>query len=102
MQTALCISRIMNYNFDLGVAWLTNKQRRGAPVHKDATNAFLKELLEVAFLHEQDEHLNSWVDPATSTLPASVINTAVAYVQGHALAAWVRENKCKRWLRRAD
>ena len=40
---------------------------------------------------EKDEgHLNSWVDPATSTLPASVINTALTYAQGDGLAAWVR------------
>ena len=91
IQTALCISCIANYNFDLGVAWLTSKQRRGAPVHKDATHASLLELFEVAFLSEPDAHLNSWVDPPTSTLPLTVIKTAVAYAQGHGLACWVRE-----------
>ena len=86
-----CISCIANYNFDLGVEWLTSKQRRGAPVHTDATHATLLELLEEAFLSEADAHLNSWVDPPTSTLPLTVIKTAVAYAQGHGLACWVRE-----------
>ena len=90
LQTALCISCISNYNFDLGVAWLTSKERRGAPVPSDATNASLKVLLEDAFLQQADEHLNSWADPATSTLPASVIKTALTYAQGDGLAAWVR------------
>ena len=90
LQIALCISCISNYNFDLGVAWLTSKQRRGAPVHSDATNDSLKLLLEDAFLQQADEHLNSWADPATSTLPASVIKTALTYAQGDGLAAWVR------------
>ena len=91
MQTALCISCISNYNFDLGVAWLTSKERRGAPVPSDATNASLKVLLEDAFLQQADDHLNSWVDPATSTLPFTVIKTALAYAQGDGLAAWVRQ-----------
>ena len=90
MQTALCISCITNYNFDLGVVLLTSKERRGAPVHSDATNASLKLLLEDAFLQQEDEHLNSWVDPATSTWPATVIKTAFAYAQGNGLASWVR------------
>ena len=91
IQIALCISCIANYNFDLGVEWLTSKQRRGAPVHTDATHATLLELLEEAFLSEANAHLNSWVDPPTSTLPLTVIKTAVAYAQGHGLACWVRE-----------
>jgi hypothetical protein len=33
----------------------------------------------------------SWVDPATSTLPVSVIRTALGYAQGHRLASWVRD-----------
>ena len=90
LQTALCISCISNYNFDVGVAWLTSKERRGAPVHSDATNDSLKLLLEDAFLQQPDEHLNLWNDPATSTLPATVIKTAMAYVQGNCLADWVR------------
>ena len=92
LQTALCITSISNYNFDLGVAWLTSKKRRGAPVPSDATNDSLKELLEDAFLQQADGHLNSWVDPATSTLPATVIKTALAYAQGDGLAAWVRDS----------
>ena len=91
IQTALCISCIANYNFDLGVEWLTSKQRRGAPVHTDATHATLLELLEEAFLSEPDAHLKSWVDPPTSTLPLSVIKTVMAYAQGHDLASEVRE-----------
>jgi len=91
IQTALCISCIANYNFDLGVDWLTSKQRRGAPVHTDITHAALLDLLQEAFLSEADAHLNSWVDPPTSTLPLTVIKTAVAYAQGHGLASWVRE-----------
>jgi hypothetical protein len=91
LQTALCMSCIMNYNFDLGVAWLTSKERRGAPVNSDVTNADLKSLLEDAFLQLPHDHLMSWVDPATSTLPATVIKTALAYAQGHGLASWVRE-----------
>ena len=90
LQTALCITSISNYNFDLGVAWLTSKKRRGAPVPSDATNDSLKELLEDAFLQQADGHLNSWVDPATSTLPVSVIKTALTYAQGDGLAAWVQ------------
>ena len=95
VQTALCISCIHNYDFDLGVAWLTSKERRGAPVHRDATNESLKALLEDAFLHQSDDHLNSWVDPATSTLLATVIKTALAYAQGHALASWAREKNVR-------
>ena len=91
MQTALCISCITNYSFDLGVVWLTSKERRGAPVPSDATNDSLKELLEDAFLQQADGHVNSWVDPATSTLLATVIKTALAYAQGDGLAAWVRD-----------
>ena len=91
LQTALCISCIQNYNFDSGVAWLTSKERRGAPVPSDATIDELKSLLEEAFLQLPQDELMSWVDPATSSLPATVIKTALAYAQGHCLASWVRD-----------
>ena len=91
LQIALCISCIQNYNFDLGVAWLTSRSRRGARVPSDATTEELKTVLEDAFLQLSQDDLMSWVDPATSTLPVSVIRTALGYAQGHRLASWVRE-----------
>ena len=91
LEIALCISCMTNYDFDLGVAWLRSKERRGAPVPTDATANELKSLLEDAFLELPHDHLMSWVDPATSSLPTTVIKTALAYAQGHGLASWVQE-----------
>ena len=90
LEIALCISCILNYDFELGIAWLTDKRRRGAPVPNEVTHDELKAILEDAFLEMPQDHLMSWVDPPTSSLPRGVIKTAMAYAQGHGLATWVR------------
>jgi hypothetical protein len=95
LETALCISCIMNYDFDLGVEWLMNNERRGAPVPADSTATELKSLLEDAFLKLPLDPLMSWVDPPTSSLPSTVIKTAMRYAQGHGLATWVREKNVR-------
>ena len=91
LQTALCISCMTNYDFDVGVAWLLSKERRGAAVPTDATADELKSLLEDAFLQLPQDRLNCCVDTTSSTFPRTVMKTASAYAQGHMLAAWVRE-----------
>ena len=91
LHTALCISCMTNYDFDVGVAWLLSKERRGAAVPADATADELKSLLEDAFLQLPQDRLNCCVDTTSSTFPRTVMKTASAYAQGHILAAWVRE-----------
>ena len=91
LETALCISCMTNYDFDVGVAWLLSKERRGAAVPRDATADELKSLLEDAFLQLPQDRLNCCVDTTSSTFPRTVMKTASAYAQGHMLAAWVRE-----------
>jgi hypothetical protein len=89
LETALCIACICNYDFSVGYAWLQNKHRRGAPLPPHATQAYVEELLGNSFLRADVDHLMSWVDPPSSSLPRTVLGTATEFARRHALAGWV-------------
>ena len=91
LETALCIACICNYDFSAGYAWLENKKRRGAPLPAHATQAVTEQLLEDAFMRADVHHLMSWVDPPSSTLPRTVLGTAMGFARQHSLAGWVRD-----------
>ena len=89
LETALCIACICNYDFSAGYDWLQKKQRRGAPLPLGVSQARVEQILEDAYLRADLDHLMSWVDPSSSPLPRTVLETSIAFARQHKLAGWV-------------
>jgi hypothetical protein len=91
LETALCIACICNYDFSAGYVWLQKKQRRGTPLPLGVSQACVEQILEDNYLSADLDHLMSWVDPTSSPMPRTVLETAIAFARQHKLGGWVSD-----------
>ena len=79
LQVALIIYCIMSYDWKLSILWLKNPRRKGKPLGEDVTDEEILEDLEDGFLAFDENTLMSYLDPSSSTLSKSAIDTAIKY-----------------------
>ena len=71
--------------------WLRLKKRRGTPLAEGVEPSEVQEVLEAAFMKEDEATLAAWSDPEDPSLSVSVRRTADKFVRGYRLAKWVEE-----------
>ena len=86
LEVALIVYCLMSYDFRLAILWLRRSQRKGRPLKDDVTDEQLLNDLEDGFLAFDEVKLMSYVDPSTSTLSKTALDTAVTFTTEFKLA----------------
>ena len=86
LEVALIVYCLMSYDFRLAILWLRKSQRKGRPLKDDVTDEQLLNDLEDGFLAFDEVKLMSYVDPSTSTLSKTALDTAVTFTTEFKLA----------------
>ena len=86
LEVALIVYCIMSYDFRLAILWLRRSERKGKLLEDDVTDEQLLKDLEDGFLAFDEVKLMSYVDPSTSTLSKTALDTAVTFTTEFQLA----------------
>ena len=86
LEVALIIYCLMSYDFRLAILWLRGSQRKGKLLEDDVTDEQILKDLEDGFLAFDEVQLMSYVDPSTSTLSKTAIDTAITFTTEFQLA----------------
>ena len=86
LEVALIVYCLMSYDFRLAILWLKRSPRKGKPLKDDVTDEEILNDLEDGFLAFDEVKLMSYVDPSTSTLSKTALDTAVTFTTEFKLA----------------
>lgn len=86
LEVALIVYCLMSYDFRLAILWLRRSQRKGKLLEGDVTDEQLLKDLEDGFLAFDEVKLMSYVDPSTSTLSKTALDTAITFTTEFQLA----------------
>ena len=86
LEVALIVYCLMSYDFRLAILWLRRSQRKGKLLDDDVTDEQLLKDLEDGFMAFDEVKLMSYVDPSTSTLSKTALDTAITFTTEFQLA----------------